>query len=181
MNERIRRIAEAVESGKRLQRPDAEEIYALDPESFAELLQAASHLRARFRGNTLKTCAIVNAKSGCCSEDCGFCAQSAHHRTRIETYPLLSPERILERAREEEVAVVMGAADGEEELAGSNAPGVDRGTLEAGTRLALEQIATRPFDGIPRQEGHAHEDRLESARLASTRSSKGSFSRPMIW
>ena len=102
MNERIRRIAEAVESGKRLQRPDAEEIYALDPESFAELLQAASHLRARFRGNTLKTCAIVNAKSGCCSEDCGFCAQSAHHRTRIETYPLLSPERILERAREEE-------------------------------------------------------------------------------
>ncbi len=98
----IRRIAEAIESGKRLQRSEAEEIYALGPGFFASLLEAASRLRARFRGNTLKTCAIVNAKSGRCGEDCGFCAQSAHHQARIETYPLLSPERIVQSAREEE-------------------------------------------------------------------------------
>lgn len=45
------------------------------------------------------TCAIVNAKSGRCSEDCAFCAQSAHHATAASTYPLLAEERIFQRAR----------------------------------------------------------------------------------
>ncbi|MCP4715640.1 MAG: biotin synthase BioB, partial [Deltaproteobacteria bacterium] len=51
---------------------------------------------------SVKTCSIVNAKSGRCSEDCSFCAQSAHYRTTLETYSLMSCDTILERARKEE-------------------------------------------------------------------------------
>ena len=46
------------------------------------------------------SCSILNAKSGTCSQNCRFCAQSAHHRTLIETYPLLSAGEVLAAARQ---------------------------------------------------------------------------------
>jgi len=45
------------------------------------------------------TCAIINAKSGRCSEDCAFCAQSRRHETGAPVYPLLAEDAIFERAR----------------------------------------------------------------------------------
>ncbi len=59
-----------------------------------ELLAAASHVRAHHFGNRVNACAIVNAKSGACSEDCAFCAQSASHQTDAAVYPLLDDERL---------------------------------------------------------------------------------------
>jgi biotin synthase len=44
-------------------------------------------------------CSIINAKSGRCSEDCAFCAQSAHHKTDAPVYGLVQEERMLESAR----------------------------------------------------------------------------------
>ena len=44
-------------------------------------------------------CTITNAKSGSCSEDCKFCAQSAHHTSKIESYPLKPMEIMLDEAR----------------------------------------------------------------------------------
>lgn len=44
------------------------------------------------------TCAIINAKSGRCSEDCAFCAQSRFHNTVAPVYPLLEEKAIIERA-----------------------------------------------------------------------------------
>lgn len=44
------------------------------------------------------TCGIVNAKSGRCRENCAFCAQSAHHRTGVAVYPLISEDEMLGRA-----------------------------------------------------------------------------------
>ncbi len=44
-------------------------------------------------------CTIMNAKSGVCPENCRYCAQSAHHETQIDSYPLVSIDRILEEAR----------------------------------------------------------------------------------
>jgi biotin synthase len=49
-------------------------------------------------------CSIINAKSGFCSEDCAFCAQSSHHRTEIKTYSLLDEGEILRSAMELERA-----------------------------------------------------------------------------
>jgi biotin synthase len=58
------------------------------------LFHGACRIRDQFTGGEIKLCAIVNAKSGRCPEDCTFCAQSAHHKTRIETYPLMAPKEI---------------------------------------------------------------------------------------
>jgi len=63
-----------------------------------DLMQSADALRRKHRGNRVELCAIVNAKSGICSEDCAFCAQSAHHRTGAQVFPLLHEEAILEAA-----------------------------------------------------------------------------------
>ncbi|MCJ7665041.1 MAG: biotin synthase BioB [Desulfobacterales bacterium] len=70
------------------------------------LFSGASRIRHHFHGQGIKLCAIVNAKSGRCPEDCAFCAQSAHHQTQVETYPLMDPQEILHRAQE---AKAMGA------------------------------------------------------------------------
>jgi biotin synthase len=70
------------------------------------LFSGASQLRDHYHGRGIKLCAIVNAKSGRCPEDCAFCAQSAHHQTQVETYPLMETQEILHKAQE---AKAMGA------------------------------------------------------------------------
>lgn len=59
---------------------------------------AAVAIRRARVGNAASLCAIVNAKSGRCGEDCAFCAQSVHHATTAPEYPFLEPERIVEAA-----------------------------------------------------------------------------------
>jgi biotin synthase len=63
-----------------------------------DLFAAAGRVRGHFRGETVNICSIVNAKSGACSEDCSYCAQSVHHSTGAPVYPLISVERIAEAA-----------------------------------------------------------------------------------
>lgn len=71
-----------------------------------DLLREADGLRRRAFGNKVDLCAIVNARSGLCAEDCKFCAQSARYRTAAAVYPMLDKEEILARARQ---ADAMGA------------------------------------------------------------------------
>ncbi len=59
----------------------------------------ADALRKRRFGDRVDACSIINAKSGNCSEDCAFCAQSAHHDTDAEVYPLLPEGKIVDAAR----------------------------------------------------------------------------------
>lgn len=63
------------------------------------LMAYAWEIGRHFKGDSFEMCMIVNAKSGLCSEDCKFCAQSVHHSTNIEKYPLLKKEEILKRAQ----------------------------------------------------------------------------------
>ena len=58
------------------------------------LYKEADRLRQEFFGNKVELCSIINAKSGNCSQDCAFCAQSVHHKTDIASYPLVSAEKI---------------------------------------------------------------------------------------
>lgn len=64
-----------------------------------ELINIASSQREEYWQQEIELCTIINAKSGSCSEDCKFCAQSRWHNSRIETYPLKSEKQILERAK----------------------------------------------------------------------------------
>ncbi|BCI60780.1 biotin synthase BioB [Solibaculum mannosilyticum] len=64
-----------------------------------ELCEHADKIRRHFCSNRFDICTIINAKSGCCSENCKFCAQSSHNRTCTAKYPLLPPEEIIAQAK----------------------------------------------------------------------------------
>ena len=85
--------------GESLDRTDG---LALMAQPVEDLAPAADAVRAEFGDGTVDACSIVNAKAGNCAEDCGFCAQSVHFDTGIDTYGLLDPEEILEAAKRAE-------------------------------------------------------------------------------
>ncbi|RJP15662.1 MAG: biotin synthase BioB [Candidatus Abyssobacteria bacterium SURF_5] len=91
--------AERVTKGERLEQAEALAILETPRERVFHLLAAANDVRRHFKGDTIDLCGVVNAKSGMCSEDCAFCAQSAHHDTGVAVYPLMDASRILEHAR----------------------------------------------------------------------------------
>ncbi len=65
-----------------------------------ELFYIANNIREKYRGSSIDLCAIVNAKSGACPEDCSYCAQSSKNKTQIDVYPLVSKDVVLQRAKE---------------------------------------------------------------------------------
>lgn len=64
-----------------------------------ELCQSADRIRRHFCSNRFDICTIINGKSGRCSENCKFCAQSAHHHTGVTEYALLSEQEIVAQAQ----------------------------------------------------------------------------------
>lgn len=90
----------------------------------AALSESAERLRVHFCGNGFDVCTIINGKSGRCSENCAFCAQSSHYHTGAEQYALLDAETILKEALYNEVRgvrrfaiVTSGRALSEDEVA----------------------------------------------------------------
>src|SRR5256885_5827744 len=73
----------------------------------------AVHLQ-HWRGGEIQRCTLLSIKTGGCSEDCAYCAQSAHYSTGLEREELLSVESVLavaRRARSQGATrVCMGAA-----------------------------------------------------------------------
>ena len=63
-----------------------------DMETLNLLFDAADQIREAFCGKYFDLCTIINAKSGKCSENCKYCAQSSHFKTGAETYGLVSKE-----------------------------------------------------------------------------------------
>ncbi|PKL52013.1 MAG: biotin synthase BioB [Nitrospira bacterium HGW-Nitrospira-1] len=79
---------------------DALFITTLDGQDVFDLFASANRIREHFRGNTVDLCAIINAKSGACPEDCSYCAQSARSAAEIKTFRLVEKETVLEKAKE---------------------------------------------------------------------------------
>ncbi len=86
------------EPGYSISRNDAESIAKPDAYEVTDLVMCADKIRKHFKKDNLFLCSIINAKSGKCSQDCAFCAQSSFHQTQIEIYPLLSSDKIIEDA-----------------------------------------------------------------------------------
>ena len=84
-----------VMDGKEVSRQEAE---ALVHQPLEALCEAADRIRKHFCGNRFDLCAIINAKSGKCPENCKFCAQSSHYQTGAEEYPLLPAPAIAAQA-----------------------------------------------------------------------------------
>lgn len=78
---------------------DEEQAVALSQCSDKEALYDAAHQITRhFTGDKFDTCSIINAKSGNCSENCKWCAQSGHYNTNVILYPLLPAEECVRHA-----------------------------------------------------------------------------------
>ncbi|WP_248515630.1 biotin synthase BioB [Salinarchaeum laminariae] len=98
-NTTVDRATERVLAGEELSRRDG---LALIAQPVEDLAPAADYVRAQRNDDTVDACSIVNAKAGNCAEDCGFCAQSVHFDTGIDTYGFLDPEEILAAAKRAE-------------------------------------------------------------------------------
>ena len=64
----------------------------------SDIFKMASDARRKYFGTEIATCAIINARSGGCSENCSFCAQSKISKAVFKNYPLLSENRIFRAA-----------------------------------------------------------------------------------
>ncbi|MFC1667553.1 biotin synthase BioB [Candidatus Omnitrophota bacterium] len=96
----IESILDSVLSGKELGFEEAKILLSTKRNEMPFLMDAADTLRRKFCGNKMDLCSLVNAKSGLCSEDCRFCAQSSRHAADCETYPLVSIEKMVKRAED---------------------------------------------------------------------------------
>lgn len=67
-----------------------------------KLFKTASDIHRKFNGGKVSLCSIVSGKHGSCSEDCKFCAQSAHYSTEISPHSLKNYGDILGIAKETE-------------------------------------------------------------------------------
>jgi biotin synthase len=73
-------------------------------EEIGELVERAWQVRTERFGDSTDMCSLVNAKSGGCAEDCGFCAQSRYAEADTPMHATMEPEQILEHAKAAEAA-----------------------------------------------------------------------------
>ncbi len=98
--ESIRIIEELVLEGSPITKDAAASIAGHHDADIPDLFASANRIRSHFRGNAVGLCSITNAKSGLCSEDCAFCAQSSRSRAKINTYSLLRKDQMMQQARD---------------------------------------------------------------------------------
>ena len=100
-----------------------EALELLKPEHRDELRERAHKVTERYVEKRFDFCSIINARSGRCTENCKWCAQSAHWKTGCETYGWIGTEACIKAAKDAE------------------ANGADRiGIVTSGRRLSHEDV-----------------------------------------
>lgn len=94
------KLAQKALSGECLTQEEGLAVLEADDDEVLPLLQAAFRVRKHFYGKKVKLNMIVNAKSGLCPEDCGYCSQSSVSAAPVAKYTLLDKETLLAGARE---------------------------------------------------------------------------------
>jgi biotin synthase len=92
-------LAERVLSGEPTTNDEALAVLRCPDLQLLDLLAATYRVRHRYFGNTVQLYFLMNAKSGLCPEDCGYCSQSKVSDAEIPRYNLLNCERLLDGAR----------------------------------------------------------------------------------
>ena len=85
-------------AGEALNRGEARAVLNAPDDELLEQLAAAYRVRRAAWGRKVRLHFLLNAQSGLCPEDCGYCSQSKISSAEIEKYPMLAKERILEAA-----------------------------------------------------------------------------------
>lgn len=96
----MKNLAKEIIIGRRLKR--GEDLSFFLKANVEELMEGANMIREALCGNKVDLCTIINGRSGRCSENCKFCAQSAHHKTGINEYEFLEPDVIVEDCKKNE-------------------------------------------------------------------------------
>ena len=92
-------LAQRALAGGTISRDEARAILASPDVDLLDLLAAAWRVRHHHFGNTVQLFFLMNAKSGLCPEDCGYCSQSKVSEAEIPRYNLLSAPKLLEAAK----------------------------------------------------------------------------------
>lgn len=100
MNSLTMRLADKVLGGEIPTAAEALSVLHSSGAEFTAFMAGAHRIREKFFADRIDLCSIINAKSGRCSENCSFCAQSAHHQTSAPVYPLKSVEDIVRGAHQ---------------------------------------------------------------------------------
>lgn len=100
----IQQLAKDIIAGRRLTRDD--DLTFFETVDLEQLAAGAYEIREALCGNHVDLCTIINGRGGRCSENCKFCAQSAHNHTGCEEHGMLEPEVVLEDCRKREAAGV---------------------------------------------------------------------------
>jgi biotin synthase len=85
--------------GQALTREEGRSILGLSDDEVPEALQAAFQVRRAYFGKRVKLCMLQNARSGLCPEDCHYCSQSSVSEAKIDKYPLMPKELLVDGAR----------------------------------------------------------------------------------
>lgn len=94
----LNELALEIIDGKRLCKND--DLAFFENCELSELTFCADKIRKHFIGDNIDLCTIINGKSGRCSENCKFCAQSVHNKTCCKEYSFLDFQKIFEAAQE---------------------------------------------------------------------------------
>lgn len=97
--QRIDQITQRILGGGEMGAEEGQWMIRLEDDYLSWLMAGADRIRKTFRGNEIEVCAISNVRSGNCSENCGFCAQSGHHKTNAPVYNYISEEQLLSQAQ----------------------------------------------------------------------------------
>lgn len=95
-----RELAAKVLEGYALEKEEALALVQSPDEDLLDLLNAAYQIRKHYYGNKVKLNMIINAKSGLCPEDCGYCSQSIDASAPVPKYTLLDKDQIIAGAQE---------------------------------------------------------------------------------
>ncbi|HBE70456.1 MAG TPA: biotin synthase BioB [Planctomycetaceae bacterium] len=93
-------LASRVIAGYAITPQEAESILKASDDDILAIVAGAFQLRKRYFGKTVQLYFLVNAKSGLCPEDCGYCSQSKLSSAPIDKYRMLSADQLLDGARE---------------------------------------------------------------------------------
>jgi biotin synthase len=92
-------LVDRVLSGATISTDEALSVLECPDEELLDLLAAVYRVRRRYFGNEVQLYFLMNAKSGLCPEDCGYCSQSKVSEAEIPRYNLLNRDKLLEGAR----------------------------------------------------------------------------------
>ncbi len=176
-------LAAAVLDGHRLTATEGLAILRADDDELLDLLAAAYRVRRRFFGNRVSLNFLINAKSGLCGEDCGYCAQSRVSTAEIPRYNLVAADQILAAAQtaanrraKTYCAVISGRSptDAELDALGQAVPEIKRlyglSVCFSVGLLSLEQAVRLKACGVDRINHNLNTSRRFHPRICSTHS-----------